>query len=54
MAKSAAEVAEGKQSITNIKDNFFQRTVLHFLVLWHSMEPIFSSLLMHDNLPSVL
>lgn len=54
LAKSAADLAEGKQGITTVMDNFCRRTIPYFPVPWHSMEPVFSSFLMHDNLPTVL
>lgn len=40
MATSAAELAEGKRSITIIMDNFCQGTISYFLVASHSLEPI--------------
>lgn len=54
MATSAAELAEEKRNINMIMDNFWQGTISYFLVASHSLEPIFSSFLMHDNLPSAL
>lgn len=54
VAKAAAELTEEKRSITTVTDNFCQGTISYFLVPLHSLEPIFSSFLMHDNLPSAL